>query len=278
MVDEHLAADGDLAPMRRHNPWAGRPVLLVACAAVVIGGTGLGVALSDAGASTSAPVNCGSSTPRLTVQGTGEATAAPDILTAVVQFTDTASTAGVALSQDNAKVGAAILVLAGNGVAHKDVQTTDLTIAAQYAYPKGVPTVTGYQVTNTVTATLRNIKKAGAAIDAMVGATANSAQINSLTFSFSDPAKVESQARSKAVQQAVRHARTMAQAAGRSLGPVCSLTDNTTPPLQNQLTQGFAVPLGTTGEAAPAASVPLEAGTQNETDQVTLVYAVGSSG
>ena len=30
------------------------------------------------------------------------------------------------------------------------------TLQPQYAYPKGVPTLTGYQVTNTITTTLRN--------------------------------------------------------------------------------------------------------------------------
>ena len=50
---------------------------------------------------------------------------------------------------------------AGTASAQADIQTTGLTLQAQYAYPKGVPTLTGYQATNTVTATLRNPKTAG---------------------------------------------------------------------------------------------------------------------
>jgi len=160
-------------------------------------------------------------------------------------------------------------------VAKKDVQTTNLTLQAQYAFPKTGPVVTGYQVSNTVTATLRHTASAGGAIDALVGATNNAAQINSLTYSFSNPAEVEDRARASAVRQAVAHAGAMAAAAGRRLGPVCSLTDNTAPSVffGNQVELG-AVP--TAGATSSGSSVPVEAGTQSETDQVTLVYAVRS--
>ena len=133
---------------------------------------------------------CGSAAPHLTVQGTGEASATPDVLTAVFGFTTTAGSSAAALSENNAQVNQALLALTGNGVARRDVQTTGLSLQPQYAYPKGVPTLTGYQVTNTVTATLRDTTTAGAAIDAVVNASGNAAQINSLTFSFGDPARV----------------------------------------------------------------------------------------
>ncbi len=275
MVEHEDTAMGASAPGRTSAGW-GRPVLLIAVGALLVGGTGLGLALSDAGGGTPAAVGCGSSTPRLTVQGTGQANATPDVLTAVVQINTTAPTAAAALSQDNTKVNDAVFALTGNGVAKKDIATTDLTINAQYAYPKTGPVVTGYQVANTITATLRHTNTAGAALDALVGAAGNAAQINSLTFSFSNPAAVASRARTLAVQQAVRHAKAMAVAAGRRLGPVCTLTDNSTPPLpENQYTTG-AANAGVLGAAPAAIPVPLEAGTQNESDQVTMVYAVES--
>ena len=80
------------------RPAAGGPgrvaVVSVALGALVIGGAGLGLALSDAGAAAPAPVpaaaGCSSPGPRLTVQGTGQASAAPDVLTAVFGFSTTA--------------------------------------------------------------------------------------------------------------------------------------------------------------------------------------------
>jgi uncharacterized protein len=275
MHEAHGTDDGRSGPPgsgRRRLGGRGR-VAVVALVAVVLAGAGTAAGLAlTAGAATPAPVpsGCGSSAPRLTVQGTGQASAPPDVLTAVFGFSTTADASTAALSDNNAEVNQALLALAGNEVAKRDVQTTGLTLQAQYAYPKGVPTLTGYQVVNTVTATLRNAKTAGAAIDAVVNATGNAAQINSLTFSFSDPARVEDEARADAVRQAVTHATTMADAAGRRLGPVCSLTDNTQPPtFGQQLAAGASF-----SSNAPSSSVPVEPGSQVQTDQVTIVYAL----
>ncbi|HEY1650338.1 MAG TPA: SIMPL domain-containing protein [Acidimicrobiales bacterium] len=260
-------------PGNRWRPGSRVTVAAVAFGALIIGGTGLGLALS-AGASTPdpAPAGCGSSAPHLTVQGTGQAEGTPDLLTAVFGFTSTAGTSAAALSQNNTEVNQALLALGGQGVARADVQTTGLTVAPQYVYPKGVPTLTGYQVTNTVTAKLRNLKTDGDAIDAVVNATGNAATVSSLSFSYNDPTQVEDQARIKAVHEAVAHAGAMAVAAGRKLGPVCSLTDNAQPSLLTPGTDGPA--FGAQSNAA--SSVPVEPGTQTETDQVTMVYALSA--
>jgi hypothetical protein len=239
---------------------------------LVVGGTALGLALTDAGASPPAPTapGCGAAAPSLTVQGTGQASAAPDVLTAVFAFNTTAGSSASALNQNNTTVNRALFALAGNGVAQRDVQTTGLSLQPQYAYPNGVPTLTGYQVTNSVTATLRDTKTAGAAIDAVVNATGNAAQIQSLTFSFGDPAIVQDKARAEAVHQAVAHAGAMAAAAGRRLGRVCSLTDNTQPSVF-PANQGLGFKASGTAQPSP---VPVEPGAQVETDQVTMVYAL----
>jgi uncharacterized protein YggE len=267
-----MAEELDAVAAARHSPRiSGRVVLAMTLGALLVGATGLGLALSDAGATTPAPaaLGCGPANPRLTVQGTGQASATPDVLRAVFGFSTTAGSSSAALTANNAQVSQALLALAANGVARRDVQTTGLSLQVQYAYPKGVPTLIGYQVTNTVTATLRETSTAGTAIDAVVNASGDAAQINSLTFSFGDPAKVEDAARADAVHQAVAHAGAMATAAGRKLGRVCSLTDDTQPPQfqPNPSFQGASA--GTS-----VSPVPVEPGTQVETDQVTMVYAL----
>ncbi len=244
----------------------------------MLGAAALAVALGDAGgaspasasatATASASQGCSASTSRITVQGTGQATGTPDVLNAVFGFSTTAGSSAAALSENNAKVTQALAALTASGVASRDVQTTGLTLQPQYAYPHGVPTLTGYQVTDTVNATLRDVAKAGTAIDDVVGAAGNAAQINGLTFSIADPSKVQDAARAQAVHLAVAHAEAMAAAAGRRLGPVCSLTDNTQPQQQSPYASaGF-------DQNATSAAVPVQPGTQLETDQVTLVYAL----
>ena len=251
--------------------WSTRTVLTVGVVgAVALGGVALGVAVNNAGATGKPAVSCSSTTPKLTVQGTGQATAPPNLLTIVVAVNASGSSANQALASDNIKVTGAVAAFKSGGVLAKDIQTTDLSLQTQYAYPRGVPTVTGYQVTNTVTAALRDLAKAGAVIDAVVGAAGNAVQIQSVAFSFSDPARVEDEARALAVAQAVSHAKAMAHAAGRALGAVCSLTDQTLPP-----EPGGDENFSSAGTATSAAlPVPIEAGSQSESDQITLVYAL----
>ena len=263
--------DEEQATTRRRSRISGRVVLAVTLGALLLGGAGLGLALTDAGASTPTPVaaGCGSSSPHLTVQGTGMASAPPDVLTSVFGFSTTAGSSAAALAENNGKVTEAITALTDAGVARKDLQTTALNLAPQYTYPHSVPTLTGYQASETLSATLRNISTAGSAVDAVVNATGDAAQIQSLTFSFGDPTNVQDEARADAVAQARSHAESMAVSAGKRLGALCSLTDNTQPPSPLQY-QG----LDAAGAASNAGGVPLEPGTQLQSDQVTLVYAL----
>jgi uncharacterized protein YggE len=245
--------------------------LLVGVVAFGVPRSGMAAATPASGSgSGSGSASCATSSPHLTVQGSGQGSGTPDVLTAVFGFSTSAGSSSAALSQNNAKVAMALQALSANGVASRDTQTTGLNLSAQYAYPHGVPTLTGYQATETVTATLRHPSTEGAAIDAVVNATGNAAQIDSLTFSFANPGAVQDKARTAAVHQAVAHAQAMAAAAGRKLGPVCSLTDNTQPsnPGSDQSFNGLALP------SAGTAALPLAPGTQLESDQVTMVYAL----
>jgi uncharacterized protein len=277
MVDEHGAEDGaQPTPTGTRKPRLGRNVLIVALGALLVGGAGLGLALDTAGASTpvTKAVACGTNTPHLTAQGTAQASGTPDVLTAVFSINASAPSASAALAQDNSEVNEADLALLANGVTKSEVQTTGLSLQPMYTYPHdGTPYISSYAVTNTVTATMHDTAKAGAAIDAVVGANGDAVQINSVGFSFSNPNQVQDQARAAAVRQAVGHAQAMAAASGRKLGPVCSLTDVT--PSAPQNVNEFNDSLQATAGTA-SAPVPLESGSQSETDQVTMVYALES--
>jgi hypothetical protein len=207
----------------------------------------------------------------LTVEGTGQATGKPDLLTVVVQVSASGPSATAAMATDNTLAGGVVTAFTSGGVAAKDMQTSNLTLQPQYIYPKGVPTVTGYAVANSITATLHDISKSGAIIDAVVAAGGSAVQIESIGFSASDPSLVAAKARAQATTQAVTHARVLAHAAGQSLGPVCSLTDQPemSPNEQSNEALNFS--------AAGTAAVPIESGSQTQSAQVTLVYALGQS-
>jgi uncharacterized protein len=268
-VDEESRRDL-LQPARKavHVSWLSVLVGGVV-AAVVLGAVALGVAAGDSGAAAQPPAACGPTMPKLTVHGTGAATAVPDLLTIVVQVTVTESSAGLALATDNSKATAVVAAFKDGGVEAKDIQTSDLTVQPQYSYARGLPTVTGYQVANGITATLRDVARSGAVIDAVVGAAGNALQVQSLSFSTADEGAVEAQARARATTQAVGHARALARAAGRALGPVCSLTDQSSVSASAPAPQGL---IFASGAGAPA--VPIESGSQSQSAKVSLVFAL----
>jgi uncharacterized protein len=249
------------------------PALVVAAVvAVALGGTSLGVASQSSGAVDRPPARCGPTAAKLTVQGTGQSTGTPDLLTVVAQVSASGASATAAMANDNTLATAVVAALRSGGVASKDIQTSDLTLQPQYIYPKGVPTITGYAVTNSITATLHDIATSGTVIDAVVAAGGNAVQIQSLGFSASDPSLVAARARARAATQAVSRARALARAAGQSLGPVCSLTDRPEGLVDDNSTDDLR--FSAAGTAAPAA---IESGSQTQSAQVTLVYALGQS-
>jgi uncharacterized protein YggE len=243
-------------------------------AALVVGGVALGLAVSNGSASASGNTGsvsaaCASSAPKLTVQGTGNASATPDLLTVSVAVNVTDPSAQASLVDDNSRAGAVTAALKQGGVAEKDIQTSNVSIQPNFNLAGNI---TGYAMTNTLTAKLRNFSTAGSVIDAVTAAAGNAARIDSLTFSIEDPRKVEDTARTDAVNQAVSHARSMAQAAGERLGPVCSLSDETSPTYF-----GAGLSAGSFRQSASAdvaSPVPLQAGSQQVSAQITLVYAL----
>jgi uncharacterized protein YggE len=239
-------------------------------AALALGGVAVGLAVSSttpALASTSASAKCGGSGPKLTVQGSGTVSATPDLLTVSVDIDVTDPNARASLVDDNTKASAVTAVLKQGGVAAKDIQTSNVSIQPQYTLAGAI---SGYEMTNTLTAKLRNFSTAGSVLDSLTATAGNAARIDSLSFSIDDPSKIEDTARTDAVHQAVSHARSMAQAAGERLGPVCSLTDDSAPDY------GIEGPFGSASAAATnqSAAVPLEPGSQQVSAQITLVYAL----
>jgi uncharacterized protein len=215
-----------------------------------------------------AKANCGGSSPKLTVQGTGLSVGTPNLLTVSVGIDVTDDTATDALADDSNKAAAVTAVLSQAGVTAADVQTSDLSINPNYNL-KGE--ITGYQVTNTLTAMIHNFTTAGSVIDSIAGAAGNAIRLDSLNFSVQDTRDLEDTARTDAVHQAVSHAETMAQAAGERLGPVCSLTDQTQ---TENFNQDFGDALPAQASNAGEAPVPLSPGSQQETAQVSMVYAL----
>ncbi len=201
----------------------------------------------------------------ITVTGTAQVAGRPDTLRLDLSVSVTEDSVSRALDKANGTTARVQSALGKGGVAAKDVQTSNLQIQPEYTYPSnGGPILKGYTVTEGVTATLRDLAKAGSAITSAVGAGGNAVQVNGISLDLQDNGSLLKTARDKAVDNAKAKAEQYAKASGRDLGPVVSLTETVsdTPPIAYAAADRMA-----------ASPVPIKAGTQDVGVTVTVVYA-----
>ena len=202
----------------------------------------------------------------IATRGVGKVSGTPDTLTVMIGVSTHDSNAKAALDANNSKAAALIDLLRRNGVAAKDLQTAQLSINPTYDDKSA--TITGYQVDDVVQATLHSIARAGALLDAAAGIAGNAVRVQQIAFSVGDDSALRAQARSQAVTQAKAQAAQIATAAGVSLGRIRSITE--------QVDAGNPINYDMRAAAAgsPDSSVPLQAGQQELTISVDIVYDI----
>jgi uncharacterized protein len=159
---------------------------------------------------------------QVTVVGSGEARVAPDMATVQIGVETTAPTTGEALAQNSAQAQAIIDQLQQLGLEEKDLQTSGFNIYATYA--EDGRTITGYTVSNTVSATIRDLARAGELLDSVVQAGAN--RVYGVSFGVSDPSAAQAQARDAALANARVRAEQLAQGSGGQLGAVLVVSES----------------------------------------------------
>jgi uncharacterized protein YggE len=203
----------------------------------------------------------------ITVVGAGEVSAAPDTAEVVAGVTSEAPTAANALQMNTRDMKKLFEVLAKRWIANKDVQTVSFAVSPRYEYEhSGKPrTLVGYQATNQVRVTVRQLDSLGAILDQLVSEGANT--VESISFSVADASALMDQARRKAMEDAKRRAELYVQAAGAVLGRVLHIDEQAAAkpgPIRPQMMMAR----GETG-------VPMAAGELEFRAEVTVTYAIG---
>jgi hypothetical protein len=201
----------------------------------------------------------------ITVTGTGKVTGTPDTLRISLTVSATSPSVDTALRRANKSAKAVQDALLTKGVAAKDLQTSNVSIQPNYTQ-KGQPD--GYVVTESLTAAVRDLDKAGATISAAVDAGGDAVRVDGVSFSLEDTSGLIAGARTGAVDDAKAKAQQYAKAAGKSLGDVQSISEVVTSPTPQYYATGLAY------DTQAAGAVPLQAGSQDVSVQVTVVYAM----
>jgi uncharacterized protein YggE len=205
------------------------------------------------------------------VSGEGEAAIAPDMAVISLAVMRDAETAGEALSANSAAMAEVLADLKAQGIAEKDLQTTDFSIQPKYKQETRTdgtyeaPIIVGYTVSNGLTVRVRDLAKLGEIIDRSVKLGVN--QGGGISFTNDDPEAAVEAARKQAVEKAAAKAKTLTEAAGVKLGRVVEISEN------------FARPMPQVYAAAPMAkmadeSVPIASGENLYTVTVNITYAI----
>jgi uncharacterized protein len=239
---------------------------LIVVAIVVLAGTFGGLLLAGTSAASSRH-SIAATDATIDVTGTGTATGTPDTVTLQIAVSTTEPSAAAALELNNTKMATLQAVLRHAGVKPQNLQTTGLNLSPNY---NSSGDVTGFSAEDDLTVTMHDIARSGAVIDAAAVAVGNAAEIQGISFSISDAAKLDKLARTEAMANAKNEATDLAKAGGYELGPIVRITDH-------EQSSSPPPPIFAGNAAALARSaVPLQPGSEQLSDQVDVVYELRS--
>ena len=221
----------------------------------------------------SGPARADETAPRrsMTITGTGDVSARPDIAYLDSGVVSEGKTAGAALAENTKAMNAIFAGLDTMKIAKDDIRTSQFSVNPLYTQPPVRPdgtqeaaTIRGYQVTNQVTVTVRKLDSLGAVLDKLV--TLGSNRLDSIRFEIENPEPMLDKAREAAVLDALRKAKLYAKASGVALGAVMSISES----------GGYQQPMYMKAPMAmrDSASVPVAAGTQQISASVSLTIAI----
>ena len=208
----------------------------------------------------------------LTLQGHGEVKAKPDMAMVELGTLSQATTAKAALDANTAKVTALIAMLKASGLEDKDIQTSNFSVGPRYdngSISGRAPKIVGYDVTNSVTATIHKLDSLGGVLDKAVEAGSN--QINNIAFGVNEPQALQDEARKSAVADALRRAKLLTEAAGTKLGAIASITEGATYMPVPMRERGMQMDAVASKMSAPA-PVPVAQGEMSISADVNMVW------
>jgi hypothetical protein len=161
----------------------------------------------------------------ITVTGTGHVSVQPDVADLRLGVSLSRGSVGE-LRDEAARLMFAILAAAhATGVENKDVRTSILAVQPRFAYHENEPPKpAGFELTNVVQITVRDLGRLTDVIDGALKAGATS--MDSLEFRLADAATAEHEARRRAMAQARSRADVLAEAAGVSIRGVSSVVED----------------------------------------------------
>ena len=160
----------------------------------------------------------------LSVSSEAEARRVPDIARVSTGVVTQAADANAAMRANAEQMNQVIAAIRRAGIAERDIQTGGINLHPQYRHAENQPpTITGYQASNTVDITVRDMARLGSTLDALVAGGAN--QINGPSFDVDDKESAYDEARRAAVEKARKRADMYARTLGMRVRRIVSISE-----------------------------------------------------
>lgn len=223
-----------------------KPLMLAGVLAVL-------AAAAPAALAQSAPGEAQFAATTLDLSASGEVSVAPDMATITLGVTNQAPSADQALRDNAEAMNRAVAALRAGGIEARDIQTSSLSLNPQYVYLQNQPPkLSGYEASNQVSVTVRDLARLGPAVDAVVGAGATN--VSQISFGLKSRTPAENTARLAAVKALQDKAALYADATGYHIRRLVNLSEGasySSPPPR---------PLAMARASMAAAPTPVEAG------------------
>lgn len=160
----------------------------------------------------------------LSVSASADAKRVPDVASISAGVVTQAADANAAMRANAVQMDKVMAAIRAAGIAERDIQTSGINLNPQYKYTDNVPpTITGYQASNTVSITVRDLSRLGKVLDTLVQQGAN--QINGPSFEVDKPDEAYDEARIGALKKAQARAQTYADSLGLKVRRIVSISE-----------------------------------------------------
>ena len=210
---------------------------------------------------------------RILVSGQGSTDIAADMAVLTLTVTRDGETARAALDANSADMSAVLSAMKSEGVKERDLQTSGFSIQPRYFYPPNKsssnhqpPRIVGYTVRNSLTVRIRDISALGEILDTSVTLGVNEG--GNIIFTNDDPSSAITQARVKAVKDAMAKAETLADAAGVKVGKLLEMSEQSYNPRPIPMARAER------SMAMSADSVPVATGENTYKVTVSMTFAI----
>lgn len=200
----------------------------------------------------------------------GKAIIKPDIATVSFSVISEGKSAATIQEDNTRKMNDAVALVKSLGVDPKDIQTSSYNLSPKYRYEQksGISAIDGYQITQTVTVTVRNLDNAAKIVGGLPGVGVN--QISGPSFGVEDTDLYLASARAEAFAKARAKAEALAKAAGVSIGKVVTFSENSGGGYPMPMMYGKAMGMG-----GDASSVPeFQPGSEEARVSVSVTFEI----